>query len=157
MTLTRRDLALLLPALVAADANAQELAEHKTDPESTAALGSKAYQFSELTSHSNASGTLKSRNVFKGVTARGQRITLHISELAPGQAPHPPERQPHEEIIILREGTLEVTLNGQTATLGPGSVIFSAFDGLTGWRNVGTTPAQYYALALEEHLPSGCS
>jgi quercetin dioxygenase-like cupin family protein len=76
---------------------------------------------------------------------------MHISELPPGQSPHPPARQPHEEIIIIREGTLEVTLNGQSTRIGPGSVIFSSFNDLNGWKNVGTTPVQCYVVSLEEH------
>jgi quercetin dioxygenase-like cupin family protein len=93
---------------------------------------------------------MKSRAVFDGVTTRGQRVTAHFSELAPGQTPHPPARQKHEEIIMLREGTLEVTLNGVTTTIGPGSVIFVPFEDLNGWKNVGTTVAQYFVVSIEE-------
>ena len=112
---------------------------------------SKAYEFNDLPVRTSANGTTKSRQVFDGLTIRGQRIAMHISELPPGEAPHPPARQPHEEIIMIREGTLEVTLNGQTTRLGPGSVIFSSFNDLNGWKNVGTTPVQYYVVSLEEH------
>ena len=110
MNFSRRDLALLLPALAAA--------------QTPQTLQAKTYSFSDLPERTSASGTTKSRAVFNGSTSRGQRITAHFSELAPGQAPHPPERQKHEEIILLREGTLEVTLNGVTSTIGPGAVIF---------------------------------
>lgn len=94
---------------------------------------------------------MTSRPVLNGVTTRGQRLSVHISELAPGEAPHPPARQPHEEIIVIREGTLEVTLDGKPTVLGPGSVIFSAFNELNGWKNVGKTVAQHYVISLEEH------
>jgi quercetin dioxygenase-like cupin family protein len=113
-------------------------------------MTSKAYPFDELPVRSNANGS-KSRPVFNGMTTRGQHIVVHISDLPPGQAPHPPARQPHEEVIVIREGTLEVTLNGQVTTLGPGSVIFSAYNDLNGWKNVGTTPAQYCVISLEDH------
>lgn len=146
MTVSRRELAALLPAL---SASAQEA---KTPGAiSQPVLRSTGYDFEKLPVRANANGTMKSRSVFDGVTTRGQRVTMHISELAPGQAPHPPARQPHDEVIVIREGTLEVTLNGEKSILGPGSVIFSAYNNLTGWKNVGTTPVQYYVLALEEH------
>jgi quercetin dioxygenase-like cupin family protein len=151
MTVSRRDLALLLPALSGALTAAQQTKGPKTSEAGLPVLGSKTYEFDELPERSSANGTTKNRPVFNGVTARGQHITMHISELAPGEAPHPPARQPHEEVIVIREGTLEVTLNGQTSRLGPGSVIFSAFNDLNGWKNVGTTPVQYYVLSLEEH------
>jgi quercetin dioxygenase-like cupin family protein len=143
MTVSRRDLALLLPGLAGAATAAQPVS-------GLPLLVSKAYEFDDLVVRTSANGG-KSRQVFDGITIRGQRIAMHISELPPGQAPHPPARQPHEEIIMIREGTLEVTLNGQVSRVGPGSVIFSSFNDLNGWKNVGTTPVQYYVISLEEH------
>jgi quercetin dioxygenase-like cupin family protein len=75
-------------------------------------------------------------------------IELHITELAPGEAPHPPHHHVHEEMVILHQGTLEVTIMGRSVTLGPGSVTYVASGEEHGWRNVGTTQAQYYVLAL---------
>jgi|SRR5579875_910596 len=137
MSISRRDLALLLPALAAGNG--------------LPVLGSEAFPFDELPVRTNASGTMKSRAVFNGITTRGQHLTMHISELAPGQSPHPPASQPHEEIIIVREGTLEVTLNGKKSVLGPGSIVYSAYNSYNGWKNVGATTAQYYVISLEEH------
>jgi quercetin dioxygenase-like cupin family protein len=141
---SRRDLGILLTAL-AASAVAQQPSASKE------ILQAKIYPFGDLPVRTSASGTLKSRAVFDGVTSRGQRVTAHFSELAPGQMPHPPGRQKHEEIILLREGTLEVTLNGVTSTIGPGAVIFVPFEELNGWKNVGTTVAQYLVVSIEEH------
>jgi quercetin dioxygenase-like cupin family protein len=150
MNVSRRDLALLLPGLAGGAAAAQETKSPKKAANGPPPLlVSKGYEFGDLPVRSNANGGT-SRQVFDGLTTRGQRVTLHISELPPGQAPHPPARQPHEEIIVIREGTLEATLNGQVARLGPGSVIFSSFNDLNGWKNVGTTPVQYYVVSLEE-------
>jgi quercetin dioxygenase-like cupin family protein len=151
MTISRRRLALLLPGLAGATAAAQETKSPKKAASGPPPLlVSKTYEFADLPVRTSANAAT-SRQVLDGITDRGQHITLHISELPPGQAPHPPARQPHEEIIIIREGTLEVTLNGQVAKIGPGSVIFSSFNDLNGWKNVGTTPVQYYVVALEEH------
>lgn len=76
---------------------------------------------------------------------------MHATELAAGQAPHPPARQPHEEILIVERGTVECTINGQTSTLGPGDVVYSAYNDLKDWKNVGTGPALYYVISLEDH------
>jgi len=143
---SRRELAALLPGLAAGGEG------ESTDRQGSEELHSAGYEFASLPERTSPNGNMKSRPVFKGTTTRGQRLAMHISELAPGQAPHAPERQPHEEVIVIREGTLEATLNGKVVRLGPGSVIFSAYNELNGWRNVGTTPAQYYVLSLEEHL-----
>ena len=115
MRITRRHLAALLPAL---SAQAQD---KKAGGSREAELHSAGYDFASLPERVSANGKMKSRSVFHGVTTRGQRLTMHISELAPGEAPHPPQRQPHEEVIVIREGTLEATLNGKVVRLGPGS------------------------------------
>jgi quercetin dioxygenase-like cupin family protein len=142
---SRRKLAALLPSL---GFGTQEMSNNASPgPE----LHSAGYEFASLPQRTSANGKMKSRTVFRGVTTRGQRLAMHISELAAGEAPHAPERQPHEEVIVIREGTLEATLNGKVVRLGPGSVIFSAYNDLNGWRNVGVTPAQYYVLSLEDH------
>ena len=51
-------------------------------------------------------------------------------------------------IEMIHEGTLEVTISGRSAKLGPGSVAYVASGEEHGWRNVGTTRAQYFVLAL---------
>ena len=150
MTVSRRDLALLLPGLAGAAAAQETKSPKKGAAGPPPLLVSKGYEFADLPVRTSASGGT-SRAVFDGITIRGQRIVMHISELPPGEAPHPPARQPHEEIIMIREGTLEVTLNGQVSRLGPGSVIFSSFNDFNGWKNVGTTPAEYYVVSLEGH------
>ena len=49
---------------------------------------------------------------------------------------------------MLREGTMEVTIEGKTTRLGPGSVVFVASNEEHGWKNVGTDRAKYFVLAL---------
>jgi uncharacterized cupin superfamily protein len=50
------------------------------------------------------------------------RIELHETGLPPGGAPHPPHHHVHEEMVLIREGTMAVTIAGSSAKLGPGSV-----------------------------------
>jgi len=136
MNCTRRDLGFLLPALAAATvASAQ-----------THALPSKTYAFDDLPVRNN--GANKSRAVLDGKTHGGFPVEMHITELAPGLAPHPPHHHVHEEMIMLREGTLEVTIAGRITNLGAGSVAYVASNEEHGWRNVGTSSAQYFVLAL---------
>ena len=136
MNYSRRDFGLLLPFLaVSSVATAQ-----------TPALPSKTYAFDDLPVRNN--GANKSRAVLEGKTHGGFPVDVHITELAPGLAPHPPHQHVHEEMIMIREGTLEVTIAGKSAKLGPGSVAYVASNEEHGWRNVGTTRAQYFVLAL---------
>jgi mannose-6-phosphate isomerase-like protein (cupin superfamily) len=136
MNYTRRDWTILLSAAVAtSDAMAQKTA-----------LASEILRYEDLPVHKNGSNA--SRPILHGDTHTGLPIELHETELAPGEAPHPPHHHVHEEMLMIREGTLEVTIAGRSANLGPGSVAFVASGDHHGWRNVGTTRARYYVLAL---------
>jgi quercetin dioxygenase-like cupin family protein len=128
---SRRDLTLLLPALAAASAAAQDKS-----------LPSKVYKFEDLPVKGH------SRAVLKGETKTGCPIEMHETEVAPGQMPHAPHRHVHEELMMLREGTLEVTIEGNVTAIGPGSAVFLKSGELHGWKNTGATPAQYFVIAL---------
>jgi quercetin dioxygenase-like cupin family protein len=52
------------------------------------------------------------------------------------------------EMILVREGTMEVTIAGRSAKLGPGSVGYVASNEQHGWRNVGTRRAHYFVPAI---------
>lgn len=118
-------------------------AQQKAAP---ALLPSKAYRFEDLT----LKGT--SRAVLDGLTHTGFHVDLHESELAPGAIPHPPHKHEHEEIIMIREGTMEVTIEGKSTVVGPGSVVYTASNEMHGWKNVGTTKSQYFVIALGHAL-----
>jgi mannose-6-phosphate isomerase-like protein (cupin superfamily) len=140
MNCTRRSLALLIPALTAAQERSQSSAAGK------GVLPSKAYPFDRLTGRQTA--TIKSYQILTGDTHSGYRLDLHESELPGGMAPHPPHRHVHEELLFIREGEMEVTVNGEMTRLGPGSCAYLASNDLHGYRNPGTLPSKYFVLAL---------
>jgi quercetin dioxygenase-like cupin family protein len=131
---SRRDLRLLLPALAAAGAAAQNKEK---------ALPSKTYLYEEMTPRGNGGHT-----VLDGHTHTGFTIEMHETVLEPGKMPHAPHHHVHEEMIIVREGTVEVTILGKSSTLGPGSVGYVASNEEHGWKNVGSTKARYWVLAF---------
>lgn len=135
MKYSRRDLRLLIPVIAAANAAAQK-----------PVLASKAYRFEDLPAR--GADKMRSRQMFSGKTHTNCTVDLHHSELAPGAAPHPPHQHAHEEVLLIREGTLEVLVAGVTQTLGPGSVVFFASNQKHGWHNPGSQAAQYFVLAL---------
>jgi len=55
----------------------------------------------------------------------------------------------NEEMFFLRDGTIEITVEGKTCRLTPGSVAFIASNELHGAKNVGDVPAQYFVLELD--------
>src|SRR5215510_8726730 len=100
MNYTRRGLALLFPALAVAQQRAQPTPEKGKLP-------SKAYVFEQLTGRQTA--TIKSYQILTGDTHSGYRLDLHESELPAGMAPHAPHQHVHEEMLLIREGQMEVT------------------------------------------------
>jgi XRE family transcriptional regulator, regulator of sulfur utilization len=83
------------------------------------------------------------RTVFDGPTATLNKINCHITTLNPGQASGAPRLHMQEEVVIVKEGTIEATFNGQSQTVGPGSIIFFASGATTCLRNPGKVPATY--------------
>jgi quercetin dioxygenase-like cupin family protein len=91
------------------------------------------------------------RDVFDGPTATLANLECHVTTVNPGEAPHPAHRHPDEELLFVKEGTIEVTVNGVVRQAGPGAVVFFASNDLHGLRNTGTTPATYYVLRIVPH------
>lgn len=89
------------------------------------------------------------RMVLEGVNRSGYEIEMHLTELGPGEEPHPPHRHLHEEIVMLQKGTVDATIEGVTTRLTPGSVVYVASNEFHGWRNVGSEPSQYFIVALK--------
>jgi len=116
------------------------------DGESRSSLASKAYRFEDLPAHTSNGNAF--RPVLEGEAHTGAFIELHESDLAPGGMPHPPHHHAHEEMFLIREGELEVTIAGKTTRLGPGAVAFVASNEEHGVRNPGMTHAQYFVLAF---------
>ena len=113
-------------------------------PSETPVLGSTAISWEEIQARASANGRYS--QVLKAPTATLDELELHVTTLPPGQSPHPPHKHPDEELIIIREGTVEATVNGQTRRVGPGSVIFQASNQMHGLRNVGDVPAVYHVI-----------
>ncbi|GGY88627.1 hypothetical protein GCM10011613_37100 [Cellvibrio zantedeschiae] len=86
------------------------------------------------------------RQVIKGPTATLDELELHVTTLLPGQNSHAPHRHVNEELVIIREGTVEVLSNGERKKLGPGSVVFNSTNSLHALRNIGTVPAVYHVV-----------
>ena len=86
------------------------------------------------------------RSFFKVRTPTLEQLEVHVTTLNPGKSPHPPHRHPNEEMLIIRQGTVEALINGEWKRVGPGSVIFFASNQLHGLRNVGTEPAVYHVI-----------
>ena len=109
-------------------------------------LGSTVLDWAKLAVHPTPVGAR--RDLLDGPTATFENFEGHVTTLNPGEAPHPAHQHPDEELVVLKEGTLEVTINGASQRAGAGSVLLIASNDRHGWKNVGTTPATYYVFRI---------
>src|SRR5215471_21603334 len=88
MKLTRRRLAVLLPAIAPAVVRAQQASKR---------LPSKAIKFEDMPV--KISGQNKSRAILDGETHSGFPVEVHETELPAGGSPHPPHQHISEEMF----------------------------------------------------------
>jgi quercetin dioxygenase-like cupin family protein len=143
MKLPRRDLTVaILTALTTLVVVTFAQTQPSTPPKAKARLGSAVYDWAKITA--KPTGTGARRDFFDGPTNTLENFECHATSLIPGAIAHLPHRHPDEELIVVKEGTLEVTINGAAQQAGAGSVFFYASNDLHGMKNVGTTMATYY-------------
>lgn len=104
-------------------------------------LSSAVFEWDRLTPEAKENGVR--RSVLDGPTATVDRLHAHITTLKPGERSAEPKRHLQDEVIIVKEGTIEASFDGQKRNAGPGSVIFFASGAVTSLRNIGAGPATY--------------
>jgi quercetin dioxygenase-like cupin family protein len=149
--LNRRDLCVALTAFAAIgggipNAIAEEPCKSLPCP-APVLSHSRIFPYDKLPVHASANGGA-SRPVILGTLATGEFVEVHETALPPGQMPHPPHRHTHSEFLMIREGKLEVTSDGQTGIVEPGGVIFTASGVLHSLKNVGDVMANYFVVAV---------
>jgi mannose-6-phosphate isomerase-like protein (cupin superfamily) len=140
MSTTRREVLFLLSGLVSSAVALEGL------PSQDSSLPSTTYPFSELPM-SKANGA-EIRPVLKGKLATAESLEVHETTLPPGGMPHAAHHHVHSEMWLIREGTVQLTINGTSHVMGPGSVGFVHSNDEHGIKNVGTTPATYFVVAV---------
>ena len=137
--ITRRDLAVAAGAVCATIA-----AVVLADLPSKAVMHSSIFGWNSLKAEPKPHGAR--REVFDSRVATLDRLECHVTTLNPGATPHAAHIHPEEELIIVKEGTLEVLQNDTTNRAEAGAVIFEASNERHGLRNVGQTTATYYVV-----------
>jgi XRE family transcriptional regulator, regulator of sulfur utilization len=136
--LTRRDMTVAILA-VAATLSATALAQG-----APGILGPAVWDWTAMEAKKTDFGAL--RSLVRQPTATLNELEMHITTLNPGLSSHPPHTHPNEELVIVREGTVEVLSGGAWKRLGPGSIIFNASNSPHALKNVGTGPATYFVI-----------
>src|SRR5512141_1529865 len=138
--IARRDIGLVV-ALIAIAATVGFMA---AADQPASVLSSSVFDWNAIPVKTTDVGTY--RQFFRGPTATLVELEMHVTTLNPGQTSHPPHTHPNEELVIIKEGTVEALVGGEWKKVGPGSVIFNASNQLHGLKNVGSTPAVYHVI-----------
>jgi quercetin dioxygenase-like cupin family protein len=136
MNITRRNACLLLPML----------GSLKAWSSSETSLPTTVQPFESLRAEKDGQATF--RSILEGHTHTGDYLEVHETVLEPSAAPHPPHRHVGEEMFLIMSGTVEITISGKAARLGPGSAAFVASNEEHGLHNAGSGPAQYFVITL---------
>jgi XRE family transcriptional regulator, regulator of sulfur utilization len=139
--ITRRDLAV---ALIAVAFTACVLNAIPGSHAETPVMQSALFDWTAITAKQTDVGAV--RQFFRAPTATLDELECHVTTLKPGATSHAPHKHPNEELVIVKEGTVEALVNGEMKRGGPGSVIFNASNQLHGIRNVGDSPATYHVI-----------
>lgn len=107
-------------------------------------MGSAVFNWNDVQAKPTEVGSV--RSFFKTRTATLDELEMHVTTLEPGKSSHAPHRHPNEELIIVKQGTVETLSNGEWKRVGPGSVIFNGSNQLHGLRNVGSDEAIYHVI-----------
>lgn len=110
----------------------------------TAPMGSAIFDWNTIEAKPTKAGSV--RRFFQAPTTNLGELACHVTTLKPGEAPHGAHKHPEEELIVVKEGTVECLVNGQTRQVGSGSVIFHASEQMHDIRNAGKTEASYYVI-----------
>ena len=136
--LTRRD---LFTALVASGIT---LACVSVAQEPVKLLDSTAWKWRDMQVKKTDVGEL--RPVVREPTRTLDELEMHITTLNPHVASHAPHTHPNEEMVIVREGTLQAHVNGKEIVVGAGSVLFFASLQPHAVQNIGDVPATYFVI-----------
>lgn len=141
--ITPRDITLIF-ATAAITLGTLAIAQEQTAHDTPAIMSSSIFDWTQLPVKPSEKG--ESRKVLRSPTATLDELECHVTTLNVGQMAHPPHQHPDEELIIVKEGTVESLVNGEIKTVGPGSVIFQAANQMHSIRNAGNTPATYHVI-----------
>lgn len=115
-------------------------------------ISSGVFRWSELPV--KTSKDRESRKIFEGTSPHFEYLEIHATTQAKGATPAPPHAQTDiEEVIIVKEGTMKFTMDGEDAVLGAGSVILIPPLAMQSLQNIGDGPLTYYVMMFRSKEP----
>jgi uncharacterized cupin superfamily protein len=145
---------LLFAALTASSAQTP-VVNNYAPPKNPTILTTTFVDWDALTPNPTPIGQM--RPVFDNPTVAMDKLEVHITTLNPGMESHPVHRHSWEEMLLVKEGEFEVSINGVKHHAGPGSLVFFAANDPHNATNVGLTRATYYVINFVTDLSHATS
>jgi mannose-6-phosphate isomerase-like protein (cupin superfamily) len=143
INMDRRTFAALLPGILTAVAALPE----RLEAETLSPLESGVYK-PEPATHGAVPKRASKRFALGMLKAGNIRLEVHETTQEVG-APHEPiETHLHSEIWLIREGTVELTVNGRAQRLHAGEMGLCVAGDRHYIQNVGDTPATYFVVTV---------
>lgn len=109
-------------------------------------LQSAVYDWNKLAVTKTATG--ERRAILSSPTATLGNVSWHVTTIRAGLVAHAPHRHADEELVVVKDGLIEVSVDGETTRGGPGSMFFFGSGSMHGMKNVGDTSASYYVFRV---------
>ncbi len=85
------------------------------------------------------------KKFFRQPTDNLFEFEMHVTMLKEGLKSHDPHVHPDDEIILIKSGTVEENIDGQSYQLGPGSFVLLNGGDPHGLKNIGNGSCEYFA------------
>lgn len=115
-------------------------------------LQSNVYRWNDL--KIDKSDARERRQILSGSTTTLEYLEIHATTVAPQKSPHASHSHADtEELVIIKDGELKVTINEGSRVLGPGSVAIAMAGEQHDLENAGDTPVTYYVFRYRFKSP----
>jgi XRE family transcriptional regulator, regulator of sulfur utilization len=149
-------LSLLLAGYASAAPAAEPISVTYGPPSQTALLGTTFVDWDSLMPKATPVGQI--RTVFDNPTPTLEKFEVHVTTLLPGRVSHGVHHHPWEEMLLIKEGEGDTSINGVLHHVVPGTLVFFASNDPHNFQNTGTAPATYYVInfvTARVHTASG--
>ncbi len=92
------------------------------------------------------------RDIFNGPTTTAENFECAVITLNAGQADDSPTKRPEEQLLAVKDGLLDVTINGQTSRGTPGTIFFIASGDTHTVKNPTDKPVSYHLFRITTEL-----
>ncbi len=121
-----------------------------SDPVPAGKLNSVIFDWEKSVAKPTKTGSR--RDIFNGATTTAQNFECAGITLNAGSTDDSPTKRPEEDLIAVKDGLLDVTINGITARGTPGTIFFVASGDTRTVRNATDKPASYHLFRITTEL-----